>query len=110
MESQVNQNDKAKYISKSVLTGIGKGIGAFLLTGIIGFVLFILSTFIWFESIPMLILGLTILVSGFVAIIAGIKGGQNKYKELIEESDLQSIASEGKSDPSDIQSDETSSL
>jgi len=87
MDFQINPNDRPKYVAISILTGIGKGIGAFLLTGIIYFILFLLSLLIWFETIPMMILGLApfvALAGGLVAILVGIRSGENKYKDLLK--------------------------
>ena len=79
MDFQINPKNKSKHIAISVFIGIGKGIGAFLLTGIIGIILVLLSSLIWFESIPLMILGLTLLVGGVIAIIVGIRGGIKAY-------------------------------
>jgi len=124
MESQPNVQNNVKNIARSILAGIGITIGIFLfgtlLIGAIG--MFLVSMSSCWESCPLAVIAISPFLGGLIAVVAGINGAWKQYQTLlrndirnhiknnikIDPLELQSIASERKSSPAEIQEEEMS--
>lgn len=128
METNANPQNTPQNITTSVVYGIAIGIGAFvfftILFFILGGILLGVSGVVTDGSALMPIVYCSPSIGVVCAIVAGIRDGRNKYKELrkndvrnsiknsirnnirIEPLELQSIASERKSNPAEFQEEE----
>lgn len=90
MEANKNPRNKAKDIVISILAGIGIVVGAFLLGTVLlwALELFLVGLLIpsCRESCLVMVLSLSLLCDGLIAIIAGIIGGRKIYKHIKGES------------------------